>query len=416
MSSVGALSAGGVRNALSWLMDKLEASVYARHLPAEVGPVEMNRSKPTAQPIKILVVAGARPNFMKIAPLMREMEQRTEFEPFLVHTGQHYDRAMSESFFEDLKIREPDVNLEVGSGSHAVQTAEILRRIEPHLVEQQPDALLVVGDVNSTIATSLAAVKLQIPVAHVEAGLRSGDRTMPEEINRILTDAIAEWLFITEPSARVNLEREGVPAEKIHFVGNVMIDTLLENLERSRKLDTLRQLGLQPGTYAVLTLHRPANVDDPETLRQLFGVLEEIHKEIPIIFPCHPRTKQAISKLLHGNAPGLRLIEPIGYLDFLRLMADAKLVLTDSGGIQEETTVLGVPCITLRENTERPVTITEGTNILTGTNPATIRAEVEKILAAKAKQGKIPEKWDGKAAERIIEILANDLSRKVSNS
>jgi UDP-N-acetylglucosamine 2-epimerase (non-hydrolysing) len=359
--------------------------------------------------IRILAVAGARPNFMKIAPLLRELSGRAAFGTHLVHTGQHYDTAMSTSFFEELGIGEPDANLGVGSGSHAAMTAEVLRRIEPILLEQAPDALLVVGDVNSTLAAALAAVKLGVPVAHVEAGLRSFDRSMPEEINRILTDAISRWLFVTEPSGRENLLREGVDAERIHWVGNVMIDTLLAHAARARERDTLARFGLDPRGYALLTLHRPSNVDDPERLRALFEVLEEIHDELPVVFPVHPRTRAAIERDLGGRAPRLRLTDPLGYLDFLRLMIEARFVLTDSGGIQEETTALGVPCLTLRENTERPVTVTQGTNRIVGTDPSTIRTEVRKILEGGARQGRVPERWDGQAARRIVDVLERDL-------
>lgn len=359
--------------------------------------------------IRVLAVAGARPNFMKIAPLLRELASRERFETYLVHTGQHYDKAMSESFFEELGIAEPDVNLGVGSGSHAEMTAEVLRRMESILVEQEPDVLLVVGDVNSTLAASLAASKLGVPVAHVEAGLRSFDRAMPEEVNRILTDALSDWLFVTEPSGEENLRREGVAAERIHLVGNVMIDTLLANVEKARGRDTLGRFGLEPRAYAALTLHRPSNVDDPDQLRALFDVLEEIHEEIPVVFPVHPRTQAAIESRLGGRAPKLRMTEPLGYLDFLRLLSDARLVLTDSGGIQEETTVLGVPCLTLRENTERPVTVQQGTNQIVGTDPATIRTEVRKILDGKGRKGRIPDLWDGGAAGRIVDVLERDL-------
>ena len=362
--------------------------------------------------IHILAVAGARPNFMKVAPILRELHARRTFRPRLVHTGQHYDAAMSDGFFRDLGIPEPDVNLGVGSGSHGEQTAEVLRQMERVLLEDPPDAVLVVGDVNSTLAATLAAVKLGIPVAHVEAGLRSFDRGMPEEINRLMTDAVSHWLFTTEPSGEENLRREGIPAERIHWVGNVMIDTLFAHLERARALDTPERLGLRPGAYAVLTLHRPSNVDEPERLRRLFEVLEEVHRELPVVFPVHPRTQASISRLLGGQAPGLLLTEPLGYLDFLRLMADAKLVLTDSGGIQEETTVLGVPCLTLRDNTERPVTVTQGTNRLVGADPATIRAEVAKILSGADRRGAIPERWDGAAARRIVDVLERDLGRE----
>jgi len=366
-------------------------------------------SSSQAGPVRIVVVAGARPNFMKIAPLLREMRARGGFDVKLVHTGQHYDAAMSDSFFADLGIPAPDVNLGVGSGSHGAQTAEVLRGIEALLLADRPDALLVVGDVNSTIAAALAAVKLGIPVAHVEAGLRSFDRAMPEEINRVLTDQISEWLFTTEPDAEPNLLREGVARERIHFAGNVMIDTLLANLARAREQGALRRLGLTPKGYAVLTLHRQSNVDDPDRLRSLFAVLEEIHQELPLIFPVHPRTKAAIANGLGGQAPKLRTTDPLGYLEFLELMSEARLVLTDSGGIQEETTALGVPCLTLRDNTERPVTVTHGTNVIVGSDPERIRAEARKILRGEGKAGRTPEGWDGHAARRIVDVLERDL-------
>ena len=364
---------------------------------------------PQSKSLRLVVVAGARPNFIKIAPLMEELRQRPRFATQLVHTGQHYDEAMSQSFFRDLGIPEPDVNLGVGSGSHAEQTGQVLIQMEALLQETAPHAIIVVGDVNSTLAASLAAAKLNIPIAHVEAGLRSGDRTMPEEINRILTDAISTWLFTTEPDGDRNLSREGVDPEKIHRVGNVMIDTLLRSLERARERPTLDDLDLQPQGYGLLTLHRPANVDDPDTLRGLFGALEEIHRELPILFPVHPRTAEAIEAGLGGIKPGLLMTKPLGYLDFLRLMADARLVLTDSGGVQEESTVLGVDCLTLRENTERPITVTEGTNTIVGTDPAVILSEARKILAGTRGPARIPDLWDGSAASRIVDILEHDL-------
>lgn len=356
-------------------------------------------------------VAGARPNFMKVAPVLRELRARETLETSLVHTGQHYDRAMSEGFFEDLGIPEPDVNLGVGSGSHARQTAQVLVGMEKVLLEQRPDALVVVGDVNSTLAATLAASKLLVPVAHVEAGLRSFDRTMPEEVNRVLTDAVSQWLFTSEPSGADNLHREGVPAERIHFVGNTMIDTLRAHEARARGRDTLERMELEPGGYALLTLHRPSNVDDPGQLDRLFGVLEEIHRELPVVFPVHPRTAAAVREQRGGRAPALRTSEPLGYLDFLRLMSQARLVLTDSGGVQEETSALGVPCLTLRENTERPVTVTEGTNVIVGSDPATIRSEVRKVLDGEAKHGRVPDLWDGHAAVRIADVLERDLCR-----
>jgi UDP-N-acetylglucosamine 2-epimerase (non-hydrolysing) len=370
-----------------------------------------------AERFRILAVAGARPNFMKIAPLMKEFARRSDrFEPILVHTGQHYDKAMSDSFFRDLGIPEPDVNLGVGSGSHAEQTAQVLVKIEKLLIERQPHALLVVGDVNSTIAATLAAVKLHIPVAHVESGLRSGDRRMPEEINRVLTDSVSDWLFTTEPVAEENLLREGIPAEKIHFVGNVMIDTLLAHRERALELDTVERLGLTPQGYAVLTLHRPSNVDSPDQLRSLFEVLGRLNNEIPVVFPVHPRTANAIEQNLGGEKPNLHLTDPLGYLDFLRLLMDAQVVLTDSGGIQEETTALGVPCLTLRDNTERPVTVTEGTNTIVGTDPAEIEKAIKKLRTSPPTQGRRPALWDGKAAVRIVDILQSDLTASTEAS
>jgi UDP-N-acetylglucosamine 2-epimerase (non-hydrolysing) len=365
----------------------------------------------STRPIRVLAVAGARPNFMKIAPLMHEFARRRDrFEPILVHTGQHYDKAMSESFFRDLGIPEPDVNLGVGSGSHGHQTAQVLMKIEDLLIERQPDVVLVVGDVNSTIAATLAAVKLHIPVAHVEAGLRSWDRDMPEEINRVLTDSVSEWLFTTEASAEENLLREGIPAKKIHFVGNVMIDTLLSHRERASQLDTVERLGLEPGRYAVLTLHRPSNVDSADQLARLFGVLGRLNRELPVVFPIHPRTARAVEENLGGRRPDVTIVDPLGYLDFLRLLMDARVVLTDSGGIQEETTALGVSCLTLRESTERPVTVTEGTNEIVGTNPDAIEQAIRKLLAAPPRAGRRPALWDGEAARRIVDILERDLA------
>ena len=358
---------------------------------------------------RVMAVAAARPNFMKVAPLLRELRSRKHLEVVLVHTGQHYDAAMSDQFFADLGIARPDVNLGVGSGSHGEMTAEVLKRIEPVIADQRPDALIVVGDVNSTLAATLAAVKLGVPVAHVEAGLRSFDRSMPEEINRLLTDAISTWLFVTEGAGEENLRREGIDPSRIHFVGNVMIDTLLENLERARKLDTLERFSLTEKAYGVLTLHRPSNVDEPQQLGRLFDILEEIHQELPIVFPIHPRTAAAIEGLLGGRPLRLRSTAPLGYLDFLRLMSEALLVLTDSGGIQEETTVLGVPCLTLRENTERPVTVTQGTNRIVGSDPEVIRSEVRKVLDGESRRGRIPDRWDGAAARRIVDVLEKDL-------
>ncbi len=360
-------------------------------------------------PYSVLAVAGARPNFMKIAPLMHAMQADPRFEPFLVHTGQHYDAAMSESFFRDLGIPEPDVNLGIGSGSHGEQTGRVLIEIEKLLIERRPHVVLVVGDVNSTLAATLAAVKLHIPVAHVEAGLRSRDREMPEEINRILTDSVSTWLFTTEAEGNENLVAEGVDEDRVHLVGNVMIDTLLRNVERAREIDAPTRLGLERGRYGLLTLHRPSNVDDPRALKALIGALEEIHRDLPIVFPVHPRTRAAFESLLDGELPNLRLEEPMGYLDFLGMMDGAKLVLTDSGGIQEETTALGVTCLTLRDSTERPITETDGTNTVVGTDPEVILKAAHEVLAGRGKAGRIPPLWDGATAERIVEILAGDL-------
>jgi UDP-N-acetylglucosamine 2-epimerase (non-hydrolysing) len=366
--------------------------------------------------VKILSVVGARPNLVKIAPIMRELRQHPALEPILVHTGQHYDRALSGLFFEDLDIPRPDRNLGVGSGSHAAQTAEVMKRLEPVLLEVAADLVLVVGDVNSTLAAALTAVKLGIPVAHVEAGLRSFDRTMPEEVNRVLTDAISDVLFVTEESGRQNLLREGVHAERIHLVGNVMIDALEMARERWERSDIWRRLGLSDVPYAVVTLHRPANVDDPARLLLLLEALEQIGKHIAIVFPVHPRVR---GRLLEAPGPpgrsgparppvkGMALIDPLGYLDFVALLSRARLVLTDSGGIQEETTFLGVPCLTLRQNTERPVTVMYGTNRVVGTDPVRILEEAHRALEAAPPPRPLPPLWDGAAAPRIVRILTD---------
>lgn len=355
--------------------------------------------------MKVLAVAGARPNFMKIAPLMWEMGRRPQCEVCLVHTGQHYDERMSKLFFEQLRIPRPNVDLEVGSGSHAAQTAEVMKRFEPVVLRQRPDAVLVVGDVNSTIACALTAVKLGVPVAHVEAGLRSFDRTMPEEINRLLTDQISEWLFVSERSGLENLRREGILDERVFFVGNVMIDTLLACRRHSESSPILEQLGVAGRPYAVLTLHRPANVDDPALFAELLSAIGRLGRELPIVFPVHPRTRKALAETGEPTLPGLLLTEPLGYLEFLKLLAHARLVLTDSGGIQEETTVLGVPCLTLRNNTERPVTVEQGTNQLIGLDPERIVAASMKVLASPRGAHRSPELWDGHAAARILDVL-----------
>jgi len=364
---------------------------------------------------KVLCVVGARPNFIKIAPIIRVLRAPgSGFRATLLHTGQHYDAAMKAPFFEQLDIPEPDKDLEVGSGSHAVQTAQVMMRFEQALDEVGPDLVLVVGDVNSTIACALVAIKKGVPVAHVEAGLRSFDRAMPEEINRVLTDQISELLFTTERAAEVNLRREGIAPERIHFVGNVMIDTLMHNVGRAvPALQVLEAQSLVPDLantgYGVLTLHRPSNVDDQAVLRPLLATLVELSRQLPVLFPVHPRTRQKIRDtgldLLLADGR-ISVLPPLGYLELLGLMREARLVLTDSGGLQEETTALGVPCMTLRENTERPVTIEEGTNLLVGTNPEKIRSAFADVLATGGKVGRVPELWDGRAAERIGRALA----------
>jgi UDP-N-acetylglucosamine 2-epimerase (non-hydrolysing) len=370
------------------------------------------------QPIKVLCVVGARPNFMKIAPIMRAIQNASHsIEATLLHTGQHYDAAMKTAFFDQLHIPEPDIDLGVGSGSHTVQTAEIMLRFEPVLDDLKPTAVLVLGDVNSTIACALVAVKKGIPVIHVEAGLRSYDRGMPEEVNRVLTDQISDLLFTTERSAEGNLSREGIDISRVHFVGNVMIDTLLYNLDRAvNPAEMIADLACTPEQdsfqkgYALVTMHRPSNVDSPENLKSLLQTLGRISTQIPLIFPIHPRTAQRIKEngfesLIESN----RIIQlpPQGYLELLGLMKQAKLVLTDSGGIQEETTALGVPCVTLRENTERPITADEGTNTVVGIDPQAIHACVDNILQTGGKSGRVPEYWDGKAAERIVDVIVS---------
>jgi len=364
-------------------------------------------------PSRILCVVGARPNFMKMAPIVHALARRPErFATTLLHTGQHYDEAMSRVFFEELGMPRPDLDLNVGSGSHAAQTAAIMAAFEPAVLDTRPRLVIVVGDVNSTIACALVAVKIGVPVAHVEAGLRSFDRSMPEEINRLLTDQISEYLFTTERAGEENLLREGVAREKIHFVGNVMIDTLLAHRDRARALEAPRRHGLE-GRYGLMTLHRPANVDDCGVFEKMMGAIAAIARDVPLVFPVHPRTRPAIMRseaarrLVEGGR--VRLLDPLGYLEFVGLMEASVVVLTDSGGIQEETTILGVPCLTLRDNTERPVTLTEGTNRLAGTRP-------ESILAAWASlngtppQPRVPPLWDGRAAQRIVEVLDRELT------
>ena len=343
---------------------------------------------------------------MKVAPVIAAM-RAAGLPPMLVHTGQHYDETMSELFFRQLQIPEPDLNLEVGSGTQATQTAEIMRRFEPLVLQKRPSLVVVVGDVNSTMACALVAVKLGVPVAHIEAGLRSFDRSMPEEINRVVTDVVSDLLFVTERSGLENLKREGIADCKVHFVGNVMIDTLLRHRDAAAQSDIAGRLGLRPGArYALVTLHRPSNVDDREKLRGLLRALDELARDIAVIFPIHPRTRRNAEEAgLDAELGRLVVTEPLGYLEFLNLMNNAQLVITDSGGVQEETTVLGVPCLTVRENTERPATIEFGTNRLVGTDPRVMVAAAREILGGRRPAGRLPELWDGRAAERIVAVV-----------
>ncbi len=364
--------------------------------------------------MKILNIVGARPNFMKIAPIIEALDKYPDiFDHLLVHTGQHYDQKMSKTFFDDLGMPKPDIDLEVGSGSHAEQTAKIMVGFEMVCIQENPDLVIVVGDVNSTMACTITAKKLGIKVAHVEAGLRSRDMDMPEEINRLCTDVLCDYLFTTDHFANENLAAEGVASEKIVFVGNVMIDTLLKHRKMASTYDLLQRLGLKKDEYATLTMHRPSNVDDKEILYGILNTLSLISKEMPIIFPIHPRTRKMCEQFgfehFFNNGDkieGIWLTEPLGYLEFLHLNMSAKLVLTDSGGLQEETTVLGVPCITMRHNTERPVTCEVGTNVIVGSSPEKILEAAKIALQGSSIVGKIPEKWDGKTAERIVEFLA----------
>lgn len=340
---------------------------------------------------------------MKVAPILAQLRRREGVEQILVHTGQHYDAKMSDVFFRDLGMPDPDVHLGVGSGSHAQQTAKVMIEIEPVLAREKPDVVVVAGDVNSTIAVALVAAKMGLAIAHVEAGLRSRDWSMPEEVNRVLTDRLSALLFTPSRDGDENLRAEGIESSRVHFVGNVMIDSLAAALPRARESHIHQRLELGRKGYALATLHRPANVDDPAALRGLLSALAEVAAQLPVVFPIHPRTR---ARLPSGfDAPGLKLVEPLGYLDFLALTAEARLVMTDSGGIQEETTALGVPCLTLRENTERPVTVEVGTNQLVGTDPRRAVAAAREVLAGRGKKGGIPELWDGHAAGRIADIL-----------
>jgi UDP-N-acetylglucosamine 2-epimerase (non-hydrolysing) len=370
--------------------------------------------------VKVLCVAGARPNFVKIAPILRAFEGRRHAGPEvvvrLVHTGQHYDPSLSESFFAELEIRRPDVNLGVGSGTHAEQTARVLTAIEPLCVTERPDLVVVVGDVNSTLAAALAAAKLGVPVAHVEAGLRSGDRTMPEELNRIVTDALADLCFTTCAEASENLAREGVTPERIWLVGNVMIDSLLRHRTRARRPPVLDRLGLADRSYAALTLHRPSNVDRRETFLAVLDAIEPVVAAMPVLYPVHPRSRRLLDE--HGltstlaRLEGLHLVDPLGYLEFLYLMDHARLVLTDSGGVQEETTVLGVPCLTLRRTTERAVTIDEGSNRLVGIDRLAVAAALADLDAGRRPPGRVPALWDGHAAERIVDVVVGTWAKQ----
>lgn len=358
------------------------------------------------------IIAAARPNFMKVAPLIRALEA-IGISTSLIHTGQHYDQRMSGDFFEQLGIRAPDVNLAVGSGSHIFQIAEVMRRLEDVYGKSRPDAVVVVGDVNSTLAATLTAVKLGIPVAHVEAGLRSGDRDMPEEINRILVDAVSQWLFVSEPAGIENLKRDGVASDRIFLVGNIMIDSLLANLEAAKALSVHDKYGVAPHNYALLTLHRPSNVDNSERLGSILQAVDGLSERMPVLFPVHPRTAERLKAFglderlcNRGYIP----LDPLGYLETVGLMNGARLVLTDSGGVQEETTALRVPCLTLRENTERPITVTEGSNRIVGWRTHDIERAVEETLAGPARCGALPRLWDGKTAERIASSLAGLLA------
>ncbi len=366
--------------------------------------------------IKVITVAGTRPNFVKIAPLIKEISRHKEAEQVFVHTGQHYDKQLSKLFFRDLKIPKPDINLEVGSGSHALQTGEVMVRFEKILHQIKPDLVVVVGDVNSTLACALTAKKLGIRVAHVEAGLRSFDMSMPEEINRVMTDRIADFLFTTEETANKNLMHEGIDKSKIFFVGNVMIDSLLGHREKAKSSRIIKKLSLEKRNYAVLTLHRPSNVDNEGMFSKILDIIDEIQKRIRVVYPMHPRSNGSMAKyrlLEKAKAmKNLTLTEPLGYLDFLCLMDNSRLILTDSGGIQEEATVLNVPCITLRNNTERPVTAEQGTNLLISTDKNQVIEKAFEVINGKIERNKkTPELWDGKAAKRIVEVLVGHFKR-----
>lgn len=366
--------------------------------------------------IRILLVAGTRPNFVKIAPLQRAFSNHEEFEPTLVHTGQHYDASMSDVFFTQLELPQPDIFLSSGSGTHATQTARVMIELEPVIIDLRPDVVVVVGDVNSTFAAALTAKKLHVPVAHVEAGLRSFDRRMPEEINRLATDAISDFLFITEESAARHLKNEGKPDDSVFFCGNVMIDSLRRFEDKARDVKQHREYDIEAGSYVLLTAHRPEMVDDPEKLEQFVRGIAEISLKDPVVFPIHPRTLKRIQEnglqhLFEGNSnSNVHLVEPLGYLEFLSLIMEAGLVLTDSGGVQEETTALGVPCATIRDSTERPCTVEVGTNELVPLKTAAIKDAADRALSGNWKTGALPDLWDGNAAVRIADTLADTLS------
>lgn len=363
--------------------------------------------------VRIITVVGARPNLMKIAPIMEAFERVVRFEPVLVHTGQHYDTNMNDLFFRQLDIPKPEINLGVGSGSHGKQTGAIMQAFEPFVQDYSPDAVLVVGDVNGTMACALVAAKLGIPLIHVEAGLRSFDRSMPEEINRVITDSISDILFCTEESGVTNLKNEGIDDNRVHFVGNVMIDALLKNITYARNSPMVADLGLKNKEFVLVTLHRPSNVDDESTLQGILDIIAHAASNIPLVFPVHPRTLNSLNRfgLLDrlSAIERVHLLDPLGYIDFLSLTSKARVVITDSGGIQEETTVLGVPCLTLRFNTERPVTITSGTNRLVGNDPVVVNAAFDEVMEMKQHDMDPPPLWDGHAADRIVDILGATL-------